>query len=202
MIDLLPVKILTRRGKCDTRWRVCNLIPDYHLNYLRSSSTPLNLALQGEPWFLYWTFHVDLQYSYIPLLSKSRFGAQGIWETLIRDSSHSTEAVTADVDNEIPTIHVPDALNSLKKLNANRNPDGNDLATFFVQGRMHCGRKFGVDKGDRRKTIWRNMGRQLTLAFFIERFMLLLSRNVRFTLSVMALFFDRDYCLIYLLLYR
>ncbi|EJD08570.1 uncharacterized protein FOMMEDRAFT_25593 [Fomitiporia mediterranea MF3/22] len=77
---------------------------------------------------------------------------QNIWLTLIQDSTYAKISDTNE-PNAIPTIRVSDALNVLKRLNADLPSDDYDDVTFFANGREYSGRKFAVDKDDRRKTM-------------------------------------------------
>ncbi|KAL5513363.1 hypothetical protein ACEPAH_3762 [Sanghuangporus vaninii] len=92
---------------------------------------------------------------HIKLVRDSDIGRTGdIWSSLIQENASNKAVVSSDNDN-IPVISVSDALVALRRLNAKVLSDHNDDSdvTSFVKGRIHCGRKFGVDKDDRRKTI-------------------------------------------------
>ncbi|KAL5492594.1 hypothetical protein ACEPAI_4041 [Sanghuangporus weigelae] len=95
-------------------------------------------------------------YSHTKLLKNSGTGRTGdIWSSLIQENASDRTVVGSDNDN-IPVIRISDALVALRRLNAkvlsDHNDDDSDV-TLFVKGRIHRGRKFGVDKDDRRKTI-------------------------------------------------
>ncbi|KAL5536723.1 hypothetical protein ACEPAF_546 [Sanghuangporus sanghuang] len=76
-----------------------------------------------------------------------------IWSSLTQENASSMTVGGSDID-KVPLIRVSDALVALRRLNAKVPFDHNDSdVTLFVKGRIYCGRKFGVDKDDRRKTI-------------------------------------------------
>ena len=94
------------------------------------------------------------QYSYTDLHQDSgSIGSTGdFWASLIQENeSSSTESDSGG--KTMPIIRVSDALVALRRLNPEPSLDGNEDVTLFVKGRVHRGRKFDVDKDDRRRTI-------------------------------------------------
>ncbi|KAL5531281.1 hypothetical protein ACEPAG_4158 [Sanghuangporus baumii] len=90
------------------------------------------------------------------LLKSSGTGrTDDIWSSLIQENASDRTVVGSDND-DTPVIRISDALVALRRLSAkvlsDHDDDESDV-TLFVKGRMHRGRKFGVDKDDRRKTI-------------------------------------------------